>query len=171
MDGDAQGRGSRVAGRGYRQLRAWQQAHAAALKAFHLAETVRGRHRSLADQLTRSAVSVPANIAEEYNRGSIREYIQFLNIARGSLAETEYYAIFLQDANLVEQNGLRELFALLDDAGSLLLGLIRSLAEKDGRPHRMVREGQAIYEGGWAEQSVEEPSATLDPPATRQEAP
>ncbi len=127
-----EGRGSRVRGRGYQQLRAWQESHALALRAFSASKSLRPGQRWLADQFARSARSVPANIAEGYSRGSLREYLQFLTIARGSLAETEYYVLFIEDAGLLPAGEIETLSALLDDAGSLLLGLIRSLQAKDG---------------------------------------
>jgi four helix bundle protein len=45
------------------------------------------RDWGLRDQLQRAAVSVPANVAEGYERGSRREYIQFIMIAKGSIGE------------------------------------------------------------------------------------
>ena len=168
----SEGRGSRVAGRGYQQLRAWQKEHALALRAFEASESVRSRQRWFADQFIRSAVSVAANIAEGYNRGSIREYLRFLNIARGSLAEVEYYVLFSQDAGLLPSEAVEELSILVDDTGNLLLGLIRSLQAKDGRGARMIREESPPYGVDTEDEDFHSNPATRDPrPATRADPP
>ncbi len=45
------------------------------------------RDFGLRDQLRRASVSIPVNIAEGYERHFRKEYIQFLNIAKGSTGE------------------------------------------------------------------------------------
>ena len=96
----------------------------------------------LRSQANRSSVSVAANIAEGYSRGTLKEYIRFLDIARGSLAETEYHLLFMHDAGLLEADEFHEMDQLVFEAGNVLFGLIRSLRAKEragGRePRRMV---------------------------------
>lgn len=51
---------------------------------------------ALADQIKRSAVSIPSNIAEGKGRNSDREFLRFLNIANGSAYELETQLIICQ---------------------------------------------------------------------------
>src|SRR5512143_1128381 len=72
------------------ELRAWREAASLAADVIRLAAGLRGPGaRALADQLVRSAESVPANIAEGYGRGLGNDGVRFFVIARGSGAELE----------------------------------------------------------------------------------
>lgn len=57
---------------------------------------------ALSDQMRRSAVSVPSNIAEGQKRINKQEFIQFLGIALGSLGELETQLILAQDLYDIE---------------------------------------------------------------------
>jgi four helix bundle protein len=76
----------------FRDLRVWQSSMDLCVAVYAL---TRGfpKHEmyGLSSQLQRAAVSVPANIAEGRHRGHAREYLQFVSVARGSLAEVETY--------------------------------------------------------------------------------
>ncbi len=116
---------------GYKQLLAWQKADDLAVAAFNMARTLPPGTRWLADQACRAAVSVPANIAEGYSRKSPREYLQALNIARGSLAEVEYYIHFMRRTELVDDATGERIEKAQSEAAGLLFLLIKALRAKN----------------------------------------
>ena len=122
--------GTKDQGEGYGQLLAWQRADDLALAVFRLARQLTHSNQWLADQAARAAVSVPANIAEGYCRGSARDYLRFLNIARGSLGELEYYIHFMDKAELISRPECQHLEQLRVEAASLLFLLIKSLRSR-----------------------------------------
>jgi len=81
----------------------------------------------LVSQIRRAAASIPANIAEGWGRGSTKEYIKFLLIARGSLNELETHLIISQELGYVLPATTRELAETLADIGKMLNRLISAL--------------------------------------------
>ncbi|MBK1617164.1 hypothetical protein CKO42_01600 [Lamprobacter modestohalophilus] len=74
----------------YREAIVWQKAMLAAREVYRLVPRLpREETYGMRSQITRAAVSIPANIAEGWTGESDREKMQFLAIAQGSLAETE----------------------------------------------------------------------------------
>ncbi|HOD52752.1 MAG TPA: four helix bundle protein [Candidatus Hydrogenedentes bacterium] len=71
-------------------------------------------------QLTRAAVSIPANIAEGWTRESKREKSQFLAIAQGSLAEAETLLTLCEQVGWVPEGETGTLRALLDEVSRML---------------------------------------------------
>ncbi len=80
----------------------------------------------LTSQIRRAAVSIPANIAEGAARNSKKEFIQFLYIGLGSLAELETELIIAKNLNYLGNND-DNIFIKLDTIGKMLTGLIKSL--------------------------------------------
>jgi four helix bundle protein len=73
-------------------------------------------------QMRRAAVSVPCNIAEGAARNSRKEFIQFLYVALGSLAELETQWILATDLDLARDESLE---SKIEQVRKLLLGLLR----------------------------------------------
>jgi four helix bundle protein len=75
----------------------------------------------LAQQMRRAAVSIPSNIAEGADRNGAKEYLHFIGVARGSLAELETQ---MQFAVMIEFTAAdHAAFDLADRVGKLLTGL------------------------------------------------
>lgn len=84
----------------------------------------------LTSQLRRSAVSIPANIAEGHGRDGLGEYIHFLGIAQGSLRETETHLLIASRLNFIDRNNLNEALDLSEEISKMLGSLLRGLKEK-----------------------------------------
>ena len=86
----------------YSKLRVWQRSHRLVLELYRVTQAfpVAARY-GLTSQLRRAAVSVPTNIAEGSKRTSHKDFAHFLNIAEGSLAETEYLILVSRDLGLI----------------------------------------------------------------------
>jgi four helix bundle protein len=103
--------------KGFRELRVWQAAMDLAEATYRVTQ-VFPKHETygLASQMQRAAVSVAANIAEGHARRYLGEYLHFLSIARGSLAElSTYFELSKRLAYVPEDKAI----ALLEDCSAL----------------------------------------------------
>lgn len=82
----------------------------------------------LTNQIRRSAVSIPSNIAEGSARQGNKEFIHFLYVGLGSLAELETQLFLVIDLNYLKED--KKLFKKLERIRMMLLGLIRSIKQK-----------------------------------------
>ena len=78
-------------------------------------------------QLTRAAVSIPANIAEAQARHGTGEFLHFLGVARGSLAELETLLTLCRNLDLLTEDSTESALSLCSETGRLLTGLVKSL--------------------------------------------
>ncbi len=81
----------------------------------------------LTNQIRRSAVSVPSNIAEGQGRLSRKEFRQFLGQARGSLLELETQLLIAKNLGYVRETEVERMFSLSGRTSRLLHGLLRSV--------------------------------------------
>ena len=112
----------------YKELDVWQKAVNLAIEVYQATHHFPDAERfGLTAQIRRAATSVPANIAEGWGRGSTKEYIQFLLIARGSLMELETHMIITQKLRYLSQEQLGAIQKEVEEIGKMLNGLIQSL--------------------------------------------
>jgi len=86
----------------------------------------------LSMQTRRSAVSIPSNIAEGAARNSSKEFIQFLHIALGSVAELETQLLLARRMGFLSESTLLD---KLDLVRKMLIALVRSLKSKPVTRH------------------------------------
>lgn len=80
----------------------------------------------LSNQLRRAAVSVASNIAEGATRQSKKEFLQFLTIAKASLAEIETQLIIAHRQEYITKKTLESGEELINEIDKMTYGLIES---------------------------------------------
>lgn len=110
----------------FEDLLAWQKARVLTREIYALGGGF-GNDFGLRNQLQRAAVSVMANIAEGFERGTDAEFNRFLAIARGSCAEVRSHLYVALDVGHIEQVRFAELMLLADETARVLGGLKASV--------------------------------------------
>ncbi len=136
--------------RGYQQLRVWVDAVEYYRLSCPVFRSFPYELRRVASQAIASADSVHRNIAEGYCRRSIREYLQFLNIALGSLGESVSGLQAYRKAGQIAESDFAALNDLAYKLENGLLKLVESLEKKkmagDWIDSLVVKESNAVYE-------------------------
>jgi four helix bundle protein len=116
----------------YKDLKAWQQAMILVETAYGLAGQLPDSEKhGLRSQMTRAAVSVPANIAEghgSYHRGV---FLNHLSISRGSLTELETYVLLTVSLKFLRPEQVQQIQEQIQSVGRLINALMRALRSKD----------------------------------------
>lgn len=84
----------------------------------------------LTNQIRRAVISVPSNIAEGFNRGSDKEFIYFLRVAKGSTAEVETQLIISKKLNYINDDDVTPALDLYNEIVRMLGTLIIKIEKK-----------------------------------------
>jgi len=115
----------------YRDLEVWKRSMRLAKRIYEVTQKFPTEERfGLTNQLRRAAVSVPSNVAEGHARFGSGEFIRFLSIAMGSVAEIETQILLSHDLGYVREALADELLAELDVIGKMLRGLAKSIERR-----------------------------------------
>jgi len=102
----------------------WQSAMVLVEEAYRITAAFPDKERfGLSQQIQRSSVSVPSNIAAGHSRDSSREYLHHLSIASGSLAELETQVELAGRLGYLDETHLKEFLRNASVTGKLLRAL------------------------------------------------
>ena len=114
-------------GKGFRKLLIWQRAHELTLEVYELTKSLpKEEIYGLVSQMRRAVSSVPANIVEGHAAGQ-GNFKRHLFIAKGSLAELEYFLILIKDLGYAPADKIEKAEKLRAKTGYLLYKFIQSM--------------------------------------------
>jgi four helix bundle protein len=111
----------------FRDLKVWKLSRSLSADVYRACSLPGLRqHHALCDQMGRAALSVPSNIAEGNDRSSNKDALNFLRIARGSLAELETQLWIAHDVGWLDTESYHRLCEKRSEVERMLGGLIRT---------------------------------------------
>lgn len=115
----------------FENLNAWQEARKMVVSVYRLLDSFPQIEKyALCDQIRRSIVSVPSNLAEGSGRTSSKEQLHFYEISYGSLMEAYNQLILAVDLNYISESDLVNIRPQIDNVARMLNGLRSSLLKK-----------------------------------------
>ena len=112
----------------HKDLEAWKKSIELVTKVYSETKNFPQEEKyGLTNQIRRSAVSIPSNIAEGCARGSDKENVRFIDIALGSLAELETQLIIAENLNYIKHTSL---YNDINTVSAMIIGLKKYLTQK-----------------------------------------
>jgi len=124
----------------FEDIMAWQKARSLTKDMY--ASTRVGafaRDFGLRDQIQRASVSTMANIAEGFERGGDKEFIQFLSHAKGSCGEVKSHLYVALDQEYLQTPQFEQLYGSADEGGRLVAGFMKYLQHSQVGGHKFKR--------------------------------
>jgi four helix bundle protein len=113
----------------YRELKVWKNGVEIVKMTYHFVKLIpAGEKFGIISQMTRAAVSIPANIAEGSSRNSDKDYVRFLQIALGSAFELQTYFIIATEMKWAKESEVNEVQKLLEEEVKMIQAFIRKIA-------------------------------------------
>ena len=112
----------------FEELEVWKRSSQLAVSIIHLVEPI--RLFGLKDQMIRSCISIPSNIAEGADRDSNREFRRFLSFSKGSAGELRTQLYIGVRAAVFDEAQARPLITEAKELSSMIEGLRKHLRPK-----------------------------------------
>ena len=112
----------------YKNLTVWQDSHELVLSVYKETKAFpREEVYGITSQLRRATASIPANIAEGSAKNSDKDFGRYLQIAMGSLNESEYFLFLSKELNYLEEENHNEIVKKLEVVKAKLINLQKKL--------------------------------------------
>jgi four helix bundle protein len=126
---------------GYQDLKVWQKSMDLIVQIYQLAKSLPAIETyNLSDQIRRSSLSIPSNIAEGSGRNTTKEYIQFLYMALGSACELETQLFVIQ--RLEYHQNISPMIQEISQIKKMLNALITSLKKSQSKTQSLKPKTQ-----------------------------
>jgi four helix bundle protein len=112
----------------FEDLEVWQRGCRLAVDIFKTFASC--RNFTMQDQVQRAALSAPSNIAEGYERNSNKEFVRFLNIAKGSCGELRTQLYISRKLDFLKKADFDHLIAESKEISAMLHGLSRAVLKR-----------------------------------------
>jgi four helix bundle protein len=118
----------------FEDIEAWKKARLFCNKIFLITTTTElYKDFKLKEQINGSSGSIMDNIAEGFGRGGNSEFMQFLEYANASACEAQFQLYRISDRNYINKNTFEELYKLVEEIKSMIIGLINYLQKSEFR--------------------------------------
>jgi four helix bundle protein len=111
----------------FEQIESWQKSRELVKSIYKLFSG--NKDFNFTSQILRACLSIPTNIAEGFDRGTNKEFVQYLIIARGSVSEVKSLVYIAGDLNYIDDNESKILLDKCDELSKIINGFIRYLKQ------------------------------------------
>jgi four helix bundle protein len=126
----------------FKEIRSWQHAMDLSTECYKLTQEGQFRFEfAMVNQMRKSAISVPSNIAEGFERKGNKEFIQFLFIAAGSLGELQTQLILSSRVGLLEGERLLKFESNVENIKKMIYGMITYLKSSEQKGYKFSEPG------------------------------
>jgi len=115
----------------YRDLIVWKKSIVLIKQIYFITQTFPANEKfGLVSQMRRACVSIPSNIAEGHARRTTADYVRFISMSEGSLAELDTQLIVSIELSFCTKDQTKEIFLLMSEIRKMLNALRRTLLAK-----------------------------------------
>ena len=112
----------------FEDLEVWQRGCRLAVNVFKIFASC--GNFTMQDQVQRASLSVPSNVAEGYERNSNKEFVRFLNIAKGSCGELRTQLYISRKLEFLKKADFDHLIGESKEISAMLHGLSRAVSKR-----------------------------------------